>query len=153
MRALLTSRRGLIGAGAAALAATAARADADDSTSTEAMIRRWYKLWEGRDWAPFDAILSESFTFSSAADDDHISKAAFKTKCWGTQKDLIGHFDIVRLFAKGDEAFAQYVCHLVNGKTISNVEFFQLKNGRIEFLDCYFGGRAGYPTATNAAKS
>jgi ketosteroid isomerase-like protein len=150
MTELMTSRRMLIAAGGAALAASA---HAQPGETTEATVRRWYKLWEQRDWAPFDAILSERFTFSSAAGDDHISKSVFKTRCWESQKDFTDHFEILRLFPKGDEAFVQYVGHTTNGKTFRNVELIQVKDGQLLSIDCYFGGHATFPSAVSAAKS
>lgn len=120
-------------------------------TATEETVRRYYRLWEGRDWAPFDAILSEAFTFTSANDDDHISKAAFRTDCWETQKDFTDRFDIERLFADGDEAFVQYVCHTTNGRTFRNVELITLEGGRIASIECFFGANASFPSAVSGS--
>jgi hypothetical protein len=39
-----------------------------------------------KDLGRFDHLLADSFTFSSAAGDDHISKSTFKKQCWDTQE-------------------------------------------------------------------
>jgi hypothetical protein len=55
---------------------------------------------------------------------------------------------------KGDEAFVQYVCHTTNGKTFGNIELIEVAGGKmIQSIDCYFGGRATFPSAVSAEKS
>jgi len=99
---------------------------------------------------PFDALLADNFTFSSAAGDDHISKSAFKTNCWDTQINFIGQFDLERVVASGNEAFAKYLCHTKNGKSFRNVEYFRLKDGKVEAIECYFGGKDTFPSAVSS---
>jgi len=158
MRRIAVSRRKLLEAGACALAGAAAismapsaRAGMGSSATTEEIIRKWYKTWqdEKTDWTPFSVLLADNFTFSSAAGDDHISKSAFKTNCWDTQINFIGQFDLERLFARGNEAFAKYLCHTKNGKSFRNVEYFRLKDGKIESIECYFGGKDTFPSAVS----
>jgi hypothetical protein len=109
------------------------------------------KTWqvEKKDWTPFSALLVDNFTFSSAAGDDHISKSAFKTNCWDTQINFIGQFDLEQLIARGNEAFAKYLCHTKNGKSFRNVEYFRLRDGKIESIECYFGGKDTFPSAVS----
>src|SRR3984885_9921195 len=83
------SRRKALEAGACALAGAAgllgtARggAEAGTSTATEEIIRKWYKAWVEKDEGQFEALMTDSFTFSSAAGDDHISRSTFKTQRW-----------------------------------------------------------------------
>jgi ketosteroid isomerase-like protein len=152
------SRRKALEAGACALAGAAgllvtssARAGTAPSMNNEAIIRKWYNTWmeEKTSWGPFDALLADNFTFSSAAGDDHISKSAFKTNCWDTQINFIGQFELERLVASGDWAFAKYLCHTKNGKSFRNVEYFQIRNGKIESIECYFGGKDTFPSAVS----
>ncbi|MDE2356047.1 MAG: nuclear transport factor 2 family protein [Alphaproteobacteria bacterium] len=153
MSAAKASRRSLIGAAGLALTASgAAQAKGPDAapSSAEATIRRFYGLWRQPDWAPFDAIMADSFTFSSPHGDDHIDKAAFKTRCWETQKDFTRALEIERLFAKGDDAFVQYLGHTANGKTFRNVEFVEVRAGKIASVTCYFGGADSFPSAVSA---
>jgi hypothetical protein len=145
-----------VGAGAligAALAPGAASA-AGAASENEMIIRKWYGLWitDQTNWAPFDAMLADDFTFSSAAPDDHISKAAFKRNCWETQVAHMKGFDLELMMAKDDAVFVKYLCHTTSGSSFRNVELLRLRGGRIESIECYFGG-PGYPTAADAHKS
>ena len=149
-------RRNLLAMGACALAGAAtlpgrARASAlgePDATNDE-IIRKWYTAWEKKDLGTFQMLLADNFTFTSAAGDDHISKSAFKTQCWDTQVDFIGHFDLERVTADGEDAFVKYLCHTKNGKTFRNVEYLRIKNGRLESIECYFGAQSTFPSAVS----
>jgi ketosteroid isomerase-like protein len=147
------SRRKALQSGACALAAAAgllltagARAGTERSTTYEEIIRRWYKAWEKKDQGQFEALMADNFTFSSAAGDDHISKSVFKTRCWDTQVNFIDRFDLERVVGSGNEAFVKYLCHTKNGKSFRNVEFFRLRDGKVESLECYFGGKSTFPS-------
>jgi ketosteroid isomerase-like protein len=149
------SRRKALAAGAYALAGPAgllvtasARAGTGPSTATEEIIRKWYQAWEKKDLDQFEALMAENFTFSSAAGDDHISRSTFKTQCWNTQAKLIDRFDLERVIASGNDAFVKYLCHTKNGKSFRNVEYFRVREGKVEALECYFGG-SGYPSAAS----
>ena len=65
--------------------------------TNEEIVRKWYAAWEKKDLDTFNALLADNFTFTSAAGDDHISKSTFKTRCWDTQIDFIGDFDLERI--------------------------------------------------------
>ena len=136
-------------AGAAGLLVTArARAGTERSTTYEEIVRRWYKAWEKKDQGQFEALMADDFTFTSAAGDDHISKSTFKTQCWDTQAQLIDRSDLERVITSGNDAFVKYLCHTKNGKSFRNVEYFRVRDGKVEALECYFGG-AGYPSAAS----
>jgi ketosteroid isomerase-like protein len=136
-------------AGAAGLVVTAsARAETDSSKATEEIVRKWYRVWEEKDEAQFEGLMADNFTFSSAAGDDHISRTTFKTQCWDTQAKLIERTDLERVMTSGNEAFVKYLCHTTNGKSFRNVEYLRLRDGKVEALECYFGG-AGYPSAAS----
>ena len=149
------SRRKALEAGACALAGAAgllvtarARAEAGSSTATEEIIRKWYKAWVEKDEGQFEALMTDNFTFTSAAGDDHISRATFKTQCWDTQAKLIERSDLERVFTSGNEAFVKYLCHTTTGKSFRNVEYLRVRDEKVEALECYFGG-AGYPSAAS----
>src|SRR6202451_2130501 len=89
VKPITKTRRNMFEAGGIALAsalgiASSANAQAGAGASTEEIVRRFYKAWEKKDWGLFDVILAEDFTFTSANDDDHISKSAFRSNCWET---------------------------------------------------------------------
>jgi ketosteroid isomerase-like protein len=149
------SRRKALELGACALAGAAgllvtpgARAGTEPNTTYEEIVRSWYKAWEKKDQRQFEALMADNFTFTSAAGDDHISKSAFKTQCWDTQISFIDRFDLERVFGSGNEAFVKYLCHTTNGKSFRNVEYLRIREGKVEAIECYFGG-AGYPSAAS----
>jgi hypothetical protein len=100
-----------------------------------------------------DALLAESFTFSSANNNDHMNKSTFKTQCWTTQIEFIDHFELERLMTQGDWAFVKYLCRTKNGKSFRNVEYLQLGGGKIMAIECYFGGPASFPSAVSTGQS
>ena len=160
MRATTMSRRNLLAVGAIALGGASgisrparARTATAPDTTTEETIRRYYKAWEKKDWSPLDALLADHFTFTSANDDDHISKSAFKKGCWETQIDFIDHFEIERLFGGENEACVKYLCRTKNGKSFRNVEYFQVSNQQVQSIECYFGGHSSFPSAVSKGHS
>ena len=154
-----TSRRKALEAGACALAGAAgflvtasARAGTERSTTNEEIIRKWYKAWETKDADQFKALMADNFTFTSPTPDDHISASAFKTQCWDTQTGFIERFDLELVVGSGNEVFVKYLCHTKNGKSFRNVEYFRLREGKLEALECYFGGKSTYPSAISSEK-
>jgi ketosteroid isomerase-like protein len=148
------SRRKLLATGACALVGAvslpgpaSASAGGQNLTNDE-IVRKWYGAWEKKDLSTFDAMLADNFTFTSAAGDDHISRSTFKTQCWDTQAKLIERSDLERVITSGNEAFVKYLCTTTNGKSFRNVEYLRLRDGKVEALECYFGG-AGYPSAAS----
>jgi ketosteroid isomerase-like protein len=155
MTRIAVSRRKALEAGACALAGAtgllvtaSARAEAGPSAATEEIVRKWYRAWVEKDEAQFEALMADNFMFSSAAGDDHISRSTFKTQCWDTQAKLIERSDLERVMTSGNEAFVKYLCQTTNGKSFRNVEYLRIRDGKVEDLECYFGG-AGYPSATS----
>jgi len=139
-------------AGAGFLVTANALAGTGQSATAEETVRKWYKAWENKDLGQFQAMMAENFTFTSAAGDDHISASAFKTQCWDTQIDFIGRFDLERVVGSGNEAFVKYLGHTKNGKSFRNVEYFRLRDGKVEALECYFGGKSTFPSAVSNGK-
>ena len=152
-------RRNLLATGACALVGAVtlprlARASAlgGHDLTNEEIIRKWYAAWEKKDLDTFNTLLADNFTFTSAAGDDHISKSTFKTQCWDTQVDFIGHFDLERITAGVEDAFVKYLCHTKNGKSFRNVEYLRIKNGRLESIECYFGAQSTFPSAVSTGQ-
>jgi ketosteroid isomerase-like protein len=141
-------------AGAASSPETAkAQAGKGLDPRTEAIIREHYKAWDQKDWPTENRLLADDFTFSSPAGDDHISKSLFKMRCWDTQAAHIKRFDLLRIFGDGNEAFVMYDCLTTNDKTFRNVEYFQVANGKVAALVCYFGAPSNYPTEVSAGRT
>jgi ketosteroid isomerase-like protein len=118
---------------------------------TRELVRNYYAAWEKKDWQRLERLLADGFTFSSPLD-DHISKSDYKAGCWDTQSAFIARFDLTQVIGTRDEAFVMYACHTTNGKTFRNVEYFQFRDAKVQAVECYFGGKAGYPTALGAGK-
>jgi ketosteroid isomerase-like protein len=153
------SRRAVLAASPYALAASlviptlaSAREETGLNSNNRDTIRKWYEGWQKKDWPPLDRLLTDDFTFTSAAGDDHISKATFKTRCWESQIDFIGRFELRRVFGHGNEALVMYVCQTKNGKSFRNVEYLRLRDDKIEAIECYFGAQSSFPSAVSAAE-
>jgi ketosteroid isomerase-like protein len=156
MTTMAMSRRYLLAAGAGVLAAGSGVACAGRGTTHEeheGLLRKWYSLWEKTDWAPVDAMLTDDFTFSSAAGDDHISKSTFKKQCSESQLGFIDRSELEQVFVGGNnEALVKYLCRTKNGKSFRNVEYFRFRDQKIASLECYFGEQNSFPSAVSAGK-
>lgn len=159
MTTIVVSRRNLLAMGTCALAGAvglprpaSAGTLGVQTSANENLVRSWYAAWEKRDWRPVDDMLADDFTFSSAAGDDHISKATFKTRCWETQIDFIAHFDLERITSGAEDAFVKYLCHTKGGKSFRNVEYLQIKNGKLQSIECYFGAQSSFPSAVSTGQ-
>lgn len=160
MRTKQLSRRTVLETGICALTAAAAipaiattAAQTGLSAKNEATVRKWYAAWEQKDWKPVDVMLTDDFTFTSANNDDHISKSTFKTRCWQSQIGFIDHFDLKKVFGSGDEVLVLYDCHTKNGKTFRNVEYLRLRGDQVSAIECYFGAQSSFPSAVSTGKS
>jgi hypothetical protein len=160
MRNRTMSRRTMLETGACALAAAAAiphiagaHAEPGLSPKSEETIRKWYAAWEQKEWRPVDVLLADDFTFTSANNDDHISKSVFKTRCWESQINFIEKFDLQRVFGSGNEALVMYVCRTKNGKTFRNVEYIRIRDDKLEAIECYFGAQSSFPSAVSTGQS
>lgn len=147
------SRRNLLGAGASVLAAAtvmpeiaSAHAGAGLSPKAEQIVRNYYAAWQKKDWQALDSVLTDNFTFTSP-NDDHDSKALYKSRCWTPNVNLIGHFDLQLIAGKGDDVLVMYVASIRNGRKIENIEHLHLRDGKVEWVRCYFGQQNSYPAA------
>src|SRR5215469_17332332 len=109
MTRMTVSRRKLLATGACALVGAVAlpgperaSASTEQNSANEELVRKWYAAWENKDFGTFNTLLADDFTFSSAAGDDHINKSKFKSQCWDTQVNFIGHFDLEQISTGAD---------------------------------------------------
>jgi ketosteroid isomerase-like protein len=160
MTRIAMSRRNLLGAGVCALTGVVSlpglasvSASGRQNLANEEIIRKWYAAWVNKDLDTFNMLLADNFTFSSAAGDDHISKSAFKTQCWGKQAQFIEQRDLERITTGADDAFVKYLCHTKNGKSFRNVEYLRFKDGKLESIECYFGAQSNFPSAVSDRKN
>ena len=160
MRTGPMSRRTVLEAGVCAMAApaaipgiAAAHAETGLSPNKQETIRKYYAAWETRDWHPVDILLADNFTFTSANNDDHISKSTFRARCWESQIDFVERFELQRVIGNGNEAFVMYVCRTKNGKTFRNVEYWRLRDAKVEAIECYFGAPSSFASAVSTGQS
>jgi hypothetical protein len=97
-------------------------------------------------------LLADNFTFTSANDDDHISKSVFKARCWETQIDFIERFELEQVIGNGNEAFVKYLCRTKNGKSFRNVEYFRVTGEKVEAIECYFGAQSSFASAVGGGQ-
>jgi len=159
MTSTAVSRRNLLATGACALAGAvslpgpaSASSSGGQDFANEEVVRKWYAGWEQKDWGPLDRLLADNFTFTSPNDDDHISKSAFKARCWASQIDFVQRFDLELVMGKGSDALVKYLCHTRNGKSFRNVEYLRIKNGQLESIECYFGAQSSFPSAASTGQ-
>lgn len=155
-----TSRRNLLKAGVGALAgasvllrAASARAlqgtagdnaaSGESNAAKEQLIRAYYSAFEKKQWSPLESLLADSFTFSSPFD-DHIDKSAFKERCWPTS-EMVVSFEVECMIIHGNDGFTKYLLKTKDGKALRNTEYYRFAGGRIKDIECYFGGKLGYP--------
>ena len=93
------------------------------------------------------SVLAEGFTFSSPVNVPPIDIKEYKEKCWPNSAN-IKKFEIDKLMADGDNVFVTYHCWTLNGKVLSNTEYFTLKDGKIKKFVCFFGPGIGFPDNT-----
>jgi hypothetical protein len=123
----------------------AMRSSAQDAST---IIKTYFSGYEKKDWSITASQLADGFTFSSPAPDDHITIDAYKQRCW-PQSKFIKKFDFVSIVQDGNHAFALYNLTTTDNKVIRNAEYYTFKDGKIQSIECFFGGSgAGYPTNT-----
>ena len=112
-------------------------------------MKAYFSGWVANNWNEVASHLAESFTFTSAAPDDHLPADKFKAKCW-TQAEHIHHFEFPQIISHGNETFA--IVHVVtrDKQVIRNVEYFVFEKGKIKSIEVFFGGNGrGFPTNNN----
>ncbi|HVZ65639.1 MAG TPA: nuclear transport factor 2 family protein [Lacunisphaera sp.] len=125
-----------------ALVCTAAAAQ---DLSTPKAVQDWYRAWETHDWGLLEHALGDGFTFSSPLD-DHIDVQHVKDRCWpNTYK--IKKFDVEQVVIDGDNVFVISTAWTTSGKFARNADYFQLKNGKIQAYECFFGPGINYPNS------
>ncbi len=127
-----------------------AQAEPCVSPDAEAAVRKYYKSWEQKEWGPFDTLLADDFTFTSAAGDDHISKSDFKKQCWVTQVGHIKRFDLLEVFGSDKAALVLYNGYTMDNRTFRNAEYLKVRGGQIASIECYFGEKNSFASAVSA---
>jgi ketosteroid isomerase-like protein len=106
--------------------------------SNEEIIKEYFSAWEKKDWEALDVLLAEDFTFSSPNHDDHISKSAYKERCW-VGVEIIDRYEIEKIIESGKDAFVKYRCFWKDGTNYRCAEHFTIENGKIKDIDGFWG--------------
>lgn len=128
-------------------------AGGQSNMTQEQIIKTYYSGYEKKDWNLTGGVLTDNFTFTSPNDDDHISKSVFKDRCFLSQLEFIERFELEAVLARGNEAFVKYLCRTTKGTSFRDVDYFQFSGGKVSAIECYFGGKLGYPSASTSGKS
>jgi ketosteroid isomerase-like protein len=123
--------------------------ESPNNAVNEAVIRKYYAAYEKKDWSMLEQILSDEFTFSSPAGDDHISLKVYKERCWPNSANT-KKFDLEKVVVVGDDGYVTYNGSTNDGKVFRNTERFKLKDGKIIENECFFGPGVNFPN--NEAK-
>jgi hypothetical protein len=113
--------------------------------TNEEIVREYYSGWEKKNWSTVDGFLADGFAFTSPNGDDHIDKRTFKKKCW-PEVNWIERFELESVVGERNDVFVKYLCRTNYGRTFRNTEYFRITDGRINAIECYFGGNQGYPS-------
>lgn len=123
------------------------------SQNAEKAIRTYLLGYENKDWSMVVSQLSEDFTFTSPAGDDHIPLAKYKENCWGTSK-FYKKVEFPKIMVDGNTAFAIYDISTTDNKLVHNVEYYTFdSNGKIKSIECFFGTGEGYGGRTANKKN
>jgi hypothetical protein len=115
-------------------------------SANEKIVRTVYTAYEKKDWNMLTSVFADGFNFTSPYN-DHIGIKEYKALCWPNCYN-IAKFNIDKLVVDGDNAYVTYTCTTKAGKTLHNIEYFELKDGKIKDFTCYFGPGIGYPNNT-----
>ncbi|BDE05999.1 hypothetical protein WPS_12750 [Vulcanimicrobium alpinum] len=108
-----------------------------DAEHVEATVRALYAAFLEGDRARADALIADGFTFTSPYD-DRIDRAAYFERCF-PHGDRFKVFEIERVAVVRDDAFVSYRAALVDATTFSNADFVEVRGGRIQSAQVYFG--------------
>jgi hypothetical protein len=115
------------------------------SQSAEKIIKTYFSGYEKKDWSLVASQLAEDFTFTSPNNDDHLTLAKYKEKCWGYALKVFKTIKFSKIVADGNTAFALYDITTTDNKVIHNVEYYTFSNGKIKSIETFFGAGVGYP--------
>src|SRR5271154_7268647 len=78
-----------------------------DIAMNEKVVREYYAAYEKKDWHMLELILSDGFTFTSPAGDNHINLKLYKERCWPNANNT-KRFDLEKIIIDGDDAYVTY---------------------------------------------
>ncbi len=121
------------------------------NSNPEKLIRTYLQGFEKKDWNMVVSQLTDDFTFTSPAGDDHISVATYKQKCFPTSQ-FFKKVEFSKIMVQGNSAFAIYNITTTDNKIVRNIDYYTFNNGKIKSIECFFGPGIGYPGNTKNSK-
>jgi ketosteroid isomerase-like protein len=101
------------------------------------LARDSYGAYESGDRRLIEDLLTDDFTFYSAADAG-IDRAAYFERCW-PNSELIEAFDFKRLVEVGNEVVVTYESRQTDGRRFRNTEILTFEGDKICRAEVYFG--------------
>ncbi|MBN8856276.1 MAG: hypothetical protein BGO55_17320 [Sphingobacteriales bacterium 50-39] len=123
------------------------------SQSKEQRIKNFFAGFEKKDWSLLASQLADGFTFTSPNNDDHISVAQYKEKCWlSPGLKFFENIEFQKIVVDGNTAFAMYNIFTTDNKIVHNVEYYTFSNGKIKSIETFFGTGIHFPGNTEKIK-
>ncbi len=118
---------------------------AAQDTEKEKAVKAYYAGFQKHDWSSVAGQLTDDFTFTSPAGDDHISVERYKEKCWPTNK-FFKSVTFVKMIEKGDDLILLVEINTTDDKVVRNIDLFSFNgSGKIRSHECFFGAGESYP--------
>lgn len=114
------------------------------STEKEKVVKAYYSGFEKHDWDTVVEQFAQGFTFTSPANDDHISIERFKEKCWPTNS-FIKKVNFINMTESGNNLILLVEIITTEDKIVRNVDIFNFKQGKINAIEVFFGLGEWYP--------
>jgi ketosteroid isomerase-like protein len=105
--------------------------------SNVAVVQKYFQAYTDKDRAAIEAVVDESFRFSSPRD-NRIDRATYFRRCWKVSEAIVGR-KTLHMLADGDRVFVTYELPFTSGRISRNTEIITLRNGKIVDVEVYFG--------------
>jgi ketosteroid isomerase-like protein len=106
----------------------------------ESLVRAAFRYYRAQDRESAIVLYADDFSFTSPQD-DHIDKAAFFERCFPTASRLSDQRLLHVTPADGELVFVYYEYDLTSGGTHRNVEAITVRDGLIQDVQVFFGGK------------
>jgi ketosteroid isomerase-like protein len=107
------------------------------TSSNVAVVQKYFQAYTDKDRAAIEAVVDESFRFSSPWD-NRIDRATYFRRCWKVSEAIVSR-KAIHTLADGDLVFVTYELALTSGKISRNTEIITLRHGKIVDVEVYFG--------------
>jgi ketosteroid isomerase-like protein len=104
------------------------------------VVRAMMQAYLDQDLVTAERLLDDRLTFTSPQD-EHIDKAAFLQRCFPTADRTVSQEVLQCVDGEGDQVFLLYEYVLKTGERHRNVEVQTVRDGRIQEIQVFFGGR------------